>query len=58
MESTALGKIGEVVKCRSRSGFVSAEGARVIPATTPGAMDARRMGNAKDVNLSMSSIFT
>ena len=58
METTALGKIGEVLKCRSRSGFVSTDGARVIPATPPGATDARRMGNVKDVNLCTSSIFT
>lgn len=38
--------------------FRSMEDAPVILATTPSAMDARRMGNAKDVNLCTSSIFT
>ena len=51
-------EIGEVLKCRSKSGFVSMEGALVILVTTPSAMDAHPMGNAKDVNLSTSSTST
>jgi hypothetical protein len=51
-------EIGEVLKCRSKSGFVSMDAAHVILATTPSVMDGHRMGSVKDVSLCTSFTFT
>jgi hypothetical protein len=51
-------EIGEVLKCRSKSGFVSMDAAHVILATTPSVMDCHWMGSVKDVSLCTSFTFT
>ena len=51
-------EIGEVLKCRSKSGFVSMDAAHVILATIPSAMDAHPMASVKDVTRCTSFTFT
>jgi hypothetical protein len=51
-------EIGEVLNVAQNPVSVLMGSVRVTLATTQSAMDALPMGNAKDVNLSTSSIFT